>query len=162
MSAPLSSVPAFIEVILVALSRDPAEIDGMHGTVVIAGQAGGTPSVVQPHGRCTFYIIHRTNLLTLAALDALVGIDSEFLVVYHHAVEVCTDYIRVESGCRTLVEFCDATSVLLDEMDDVGQLMARHIEFLGFFILRVSLHKRQTDVTLGHDYRKHRLLQFLL
>jgi hypothetical protein len=81
-------VPAFIEVILVALSRDVAVVDGMHGTVVITSQTAGTPSIVKPRGRCALNIIYRTHLAALAAAGAYVFIDGELLVSNHLLVEV--------------------------------------------------------------------------
>ncbi len=142
----------FIEVILVALSRDAPVIDGMLGTVVIACQTRGTLSVVQPYGWRAFYVIHRTDLLTLPASDAFVRIHCKLLVGHHLPVEVLTDHIRVESGSAALVEFLDTTSALLDNMDDMGQLVSRHIEFQRLFVLGVCLHKRQTYVTLRHHH----------
>jgi hypothetical protein len=65
----------------------------MHGTIVIAGQTRGTPSVVQPYGWCTLYIIHRTYVLAFATTDTFVGIDSELLIVHHLAVEIFTNDI---------------------------------------------------------------------
>ena len=65
------------------------------------------------------YIIHRASVLAFATTDAFVGIDGELLIVHHLAVEVFTNDIRIESGRRTFVEFLDATSALLNHIDDV-------------------------------------------
>jgi hypothetical protein len=81
-------VPASIEVILVALSRDAAIVNGMYGTVVITSQTAGTLSVVQPRGRRTCDIVYRTHLAALAAAGAYVFIDGELLVSNHLLVEV--------------------------------------------------------------------------
>ena len=123
---------------------------------MIAGQTRGTPSVVQPRGRCALYIIHRTDLLTFPASDAFVRIHRKLLVGHHLPVEVFTDHVRVESGSGPLVELFDAPSALLDDMDDMRQLVARHIQFHRLLVLGVGLHKRQTHIALGHDHREHR------
>ena len=81
-------VPASIEIILVALSRDAAVVDGMYGTVVITSQTAGAPSVVKPCGWGTFDIVYRTHLAALAAVGTSVFIYGELLVSNHLLVEV--------------------------------------------------------------------------
>jgi hypothetical protein len=86
-------VPASIEIILIPLSGDAAVVDGMYGAVMITGQTRGTLSTMQPSGRCTYYIIHRTDLRALATLDTDICIHRELLVGYHLLIEIAANHV---------------------------------------------------------------------
>ena len=60
---------------------------------MIAGQTTGTPSVVNPRGRCSFDIIDGTYLGALAALDTHILIDGKLPVRNHPLVEVTADNV---------------------------------------------------------------------
>ena len=129
----------------------------MHGTMVITGQTTSTPSVVNPRRRCSFDIIHGTDLGAFAALDTHIFIDSEFPVCNHPLIEVSADDVGLESGCGSLFQFLDASTPFLDHLNDMGQLQLRQFYLHRFLLLGICLHKRQTDIALGHNYGKQRL-----
>ena len=110
--------------ILLSPPRNTPVVDGMHGTKVIAGQTTGTPSVVNPRGRCSFDIIHGADLRTLAALDTHIFIHGEFPVRYHPLVEITADDIGVESGSGTFLQLFDTAPPFLDHLDDMGPRMS--------------------------------------
>ena len=89
---------------------------------MIAGQTTSTSSVVNPRGRCSFNIIHGTNLRALAALDTHILINGKLLVRDHPLVEIAADDIGIESGRGTLFQFLDAPTPFLDHLDDMGHL----------------------------------------
>ena len=124
---------------------------------MIAGQATSTPSVVNPRGRCSFDIIHRTDLGTFSALDTHILIDGKLLIRDHPLIEVTTDDVGIESGSGTLFQFLDAPTPFLDHLDDMRHLQPRQLYLHRLLFFRICLHKRQTDVTLGHDHGKQRL-----
>ena len=126
----------------------------MHGTMMIAGQTTGTPSVVNPRGRCSFDIIHGTDLGALAALDTHILVDSKLLIRDHPFVEVTADDVGVESGSGSLFQFLDASATFLNHLDDMWQLLRRQLYLHGFLLLSVGLHKGQADVTLRHNHGK--------
>ena len=98
---------------MIPLPRDLAIVDGMNGTVVITGQTTGAFAVMEPYGRCTFDIIHRTNLRTLAALDADFRIHRELLVCDHPLVEVAPDHVGIEAGSGPFFQFLDTPLTVL-------------------------------------------------
>jgi hypothetical protein len=81
------------EIILVALPCNAAVVDGMYGTMVIAGQTASTSLVVNPCGRCTFDIIHRTDFGTHPTTGTYVCIDRKLPVCYHPLVEIAADHV---------------------------------------------------------------------
>ena len=107
----------------------------MYGTMMIAGQTTGTPSVVNPRGRCSFDIIHRTDLGALAALDTHIFIDGEFCICNHPLVEVPADDVGIESGSGSFFQFLDTTTTFLNHLDDMGQLLRRQL-YLHRFLLQ--------------------------
>ena len=146
MSERLFLVPASIEVILVALSRDAAVVDSVHGTVVITGQTTGTFPIVKPRGWCTFNIIDRTNFAALATASAYIIVHSELLVSNHLLVEVGADDVGVESGSGAFLQFFDAPFAVFDDADDVVQLVSGILNLPMFFVYWVGLHEWQTDI----------------
>ena len=90
--------------VLPALSGDTAVVDGMDGTIVVTGEAAGTLAVMEPYGGRTLDIIDRTDLRTLATLDADIGIDHELLVSNHPLVEIAADDIGIESWGGSLLQ----------------------------------------------------------
>ena len=86
---------------------------------MIAGQTTSTPSVVNPRGRCTFDIIHGTDLFAFATLDTHILIDGKFLVRNHPLVEVPPDNVGIESGRSAFLQFLDASASFLDHLDDM-------------------------------------------
>ena len=88
--------------------------------MMIAGQTTSTPSVVNPRRRCSFDIIHGTDLGAFAALDTHIFIDGEFPVRNHSLVKVTADSVGIESGCGTLFQFLDAATPFLNHLDDMG------------------------------------------
>ena len=58
-----------------------APVNGVARTMMITGKTVGASSVVNPHGRCTFYIIYRAQSGTEATLDAGILIYPELFVV---------------------------------------------------------------------------------
>ena len=146
MSERLFLVPASIEVILVALSRNAAVVDSVHGTVVITGQTTGTFPIVKPRGRCTFNIVNRAHLTTFATAGACVTVHSELLVSNHLLVEVGADDVGVESGSGAFLQFFDAPFAVFDDADDVVQLVSGILDLPMFFVYWVGLHEWQTDI----------------
>lgn len=124
---------------------------------MVASQTTSTPSVVKPRGRCSFDIIDRTDLLTLAALDTNVFIDGEFLVCNHPLVEIPADDVRIESRSGPFFQFFDTASPFLDHLDDMRHLLLCQFYLHGLLFLGIGLHERQTYVALGHDDREERL-----
>ena len=77
------------EVILSAFAGDLSVVDGVDGTMMITAETTCAAAVVFPLGCFAKYdVTDRTHLGTFATMDADVGIDGEFLVGYHEAVEV--------------------------------------------------------------------------
>ena len=80
------------EVILSALAGDWSVVDGMDWTMMIAAETTCAAAIIFPFGRFAKYdVTDRAYLRTFAAMGADVGIDGEFLVGYHEAVEVGPD-----------------------------------------------------------------------
>lgn len=97
-----------------------------------------------------FDIASRAHFLTLAAMDAEVGIYGEFLVGYHIAVEVGTDNVAEGPRRQTspgvnlaLAMFCYYLTVFM-------QLLGRFLYFRVLPFWLVGLHKRQTDIAFRH------------
>ena len=124
----------------------------MNGTVMITSQTTGTPSVMKPYRGCTFDIIHRTDLRALAAMDADIRIHCELLVCDHPLVEVATDYVGIEAGSGTLFQFLDTPLAILQNTDNMVQLALGVLNLPMLLVLRISFHKRQTDVRFRHDH----------
>ena len=145
------------EVVLPAASGDLPEVDGVDGTIMVAGQAGGTPSAVQPCRRCSLYVIHGAYLHAFAAPDAGIAVYGELLVGNHLLVEVVADDVRIESGSGSFLQFLDAAPAVLDDADDVVQLSPGIVYLPALFVLGIRFHEWQADVALGHDDREESL-----
>ena len=89
---------------------------------MIAGQTTSTPSIVNPRGRCSFNIIHRTNLRTLATLDTDILINAKLLICNHPLIKIAADDIGIESGSGSFLQFLDTTMPFLYHLDDMGHL----------------------------------------
>lgn len=79
-------------------------VDGVDGAVVVTGEATGALAVVEPFGRGASDIVDRTDLRTLATLDADIGIDHELPVRYHPLVEIAAYDIGVEAWGGALLQ----------------------------------------------------------
>ncbi len=121
---------------------------------MVASQTTSTPSVVKPRGRCSFDIINRTDLLTLAALDTNVIVNGKLLIRNHLLVEIPADDVRIESGGGTFFQFLDTTTPFLDHLDDMGYLLCCQFYLHSLLLLGIGLHERQTNITLRHDDRE--------
>ena len=105
--------------ILPAFAGDTAVVDGVYRTIVVTGKTAGTLAVMKPSGRRTLDIVDRTDLRTLATLDAGVGINHELLVSNHPFVEIATDHIGIKSWRCTLFQRHDALPAVLDGCDNL-------------------------------------------
>ena len=118
---------------------------------MIASQTTGTPSVVKPLGRCTLYIVDRTDLAALATTRTDISIDGELPVGNHALVEILADDIGEETGCRPLVEFLYATNTVLEDAGHMFRLLTGLFYLLVFAAFGIGIHEWQADVAFGHD-----------
>ena len=143
-----------LEIILATLPRNAAVIDGMRGTMVVTRQTTGALSVVQPHGRCTFYISHRTYTGTQTTLDAGLTIDGKLAVGYHPTVEKRTNHIGIEAGSGTTLQFDNSGLATLDGLGNTLHDSACLGNLLMLARWCVGQHERQANIGFGHDDRK--------
>jgi hypothetical protein len=148
------SVFSSFKVILSSGTGDFTIVDGVDGTMVIAGQTTGAAALMEPGRRRACDIVHRTDLGALSTTDAHIIIHHELAVCNHVFVEIATNDIRVESGSGAFLQLLDTTFAVSDDRNDMAQLMPGILNLPGFFLHGVCVHKRQTDVRLGHNHRK--------
>ena len=109
---------------------------------------------MHPNGRCTFYIIHRTNFCAFATLDADICINGELTVCYHLLIEIAAYHIGVETGSGTLLQFLNTFTTSLDGIDYMHQFLLGLGYLFLFFLFWISVHKWQTDIRFWHDDRE--------
>ncbi len=137
--------------VLPAFTGDTAVVDGVYGTMVVTGETAGTLAVMEPLGRRTLDIVDRTDLHTLATLDADIGINHELLVSNHPFVEIATDDIGIKSRGCTLLQRHNTLPAVSDGSDNLGQLSTGVGNLRSLFLLGIRIHERQADIRLGHD-----------
>ena len=128
----------------------------MNGTVVIASQTAGTLPIMQPFGRCTLYIVHRTHLAALPTLDAGVRIDGKLPVRDHLLVEIPANDVGIESGSGTFLKTLDAALTISDHLRDALQLQFSIFYFPALLLLSVCVHEGQAYIRLGHRHGEER------
>ena len=121
---------------------------------MIAAETTRTAAIIFPY-RCVVKcnVADGAHLSTLAAVDADVGIDGELLVGYHKAVEVGTDDVAERPGRQSERQLRVARLPFGDDALEVGQPAAGLILLLTLAFGCVGIHKRQTNVALGHRQR---------
>ena len=137
--------------VLSTLAGDGAVVDGVYRTMVVTGQATGTPAVMEPLGRSALDVVDGTDLRTLAALDAEIGIYRELPVRNHPLVEIAADDIGIEPWGGALLQRHDTLASVLDGGDDFRQLPLGIGNLTGSLLLTIRVHERQADIRLGHD-----------
>ena len=104
--------------VLSAFAGDGAVVDGVDRAVMVTGETTGTTAVMEPLGRSALNIIDRTDLRTLATLNAEIGIDHELLIRNHPFVEITSDDIGIESWRGTFLQRYDTLPAIFNGSDD--------------------------------------------
>ena len=105
--------------VLPAFAGDTAVIDGVYWTMVVTGETAGTQTVMEPLGWCTLDIVDRTDLRTLTAMNARIGINYELLVSNHSLIKIATDNIGIKSWSSTFFQRHDAFAAVLNGSDNL-------------------------------------------
>ena len=145
-----------VEIVLALTSRATGKVDGMDGAMMVAGEAGGTQSIVLPFGRITgtaVDIAHGAHLLALAASDACSSIDSELAIGNPMLEEKAAQHDAVSAGPSALVDVFHAPGATHDAWNHRCQLLT----CVGNLALRgfggINLVDKGEIVGLGHDDR---------
>ena len=128
--------------VLSTAAGDGTVVDGVDGTVVVTGEATGALAVVEPFWRGASNIVDRTDLRTLATLDADISIDHELPVCYHPLVEIAAYDIGVEARGGALLQGYDTLSAILDGSDDSRQLLSGMGKLAGSLLFCIRVHER--------------------
>ena len=86
---------------------------------MITSQTIRAPFVVKPHGRCTFYVVDRTQLLAQTTLDAGLLVDPELLIRDKMLVVITTNDVGKSERDSPLHQFFDITLTLGYDLADV-------------------------------------------
>ena len=130
--------------------RPSAKLDGVGGTMVVAGEAGEAIIVVKPLGLAplaSLNIAYRTDAGTTPALDAAVGNDMEGLVADEESLEETPHGTREEPRNRTAGESLERGITLsavpsgngLDKGVELAGGLCLLLLFLG---RRINIHER--------------------
>lgn len=95
----------FSEIILSAFTGDVAIVDGMNGTVMIAGEAAGAVAVAAPYGEFVGAegdVACWTDFGAQTAVKADIGVNTERLIGNHEAVEEAADDVGESPRQRSL------------------------------------------------------------
>lgn len=121
---------------------------------MITSQTIRAPSVVKPHGRCTFYVVNRTELLAKPALDTGMFVDPEFLVGNQVLVVVAANDISIGKGNAALHQFLDIMLALGYDLADMHHALAGRLDFLAGLLVSIQMEERKADIRLGHHNGK--------
>lgn len=98
-------------------------------------------------------VTHRAHLRAQAAMQAHVGIDREFPVGYHVAVEVGTDDVAERPRRQSQRQSAVPRLSFLYHLNIYIQVLPGLLLLRVFALRAVSVHEGQADVALGHRER---------
>ena len=124
---------------------------------MITSQTICAPLVVKPHGRCSFDVVDRTQLLAQSTLDAGLFIDPELPVGNQVLVVIATDNVGIGKWNGTLYQFLDTTLSIGYHLADMCHPLTGRLDFLVRFLVSIQMQERETDVRLRHHDGKTRI-----
>lgn len=145
-----------VEIVLALASRAACKVDGVNGAMVVAGEAGGTQSIVLPLGRITgaaVDIAHGTHLLAFAATDAGCGINGKLAIGNPMLEEKTAQHNTVSAGPSALVDVLLATRATHNARNHSCQPLARIGNLALGSLGGINLVDKGEIVGFGHDDR---------
>lgn len=142
------------EVVLAFVFREPAEVDGMARTVVIARHAGEAAASVEPFGAregCGLAVGHahvadRAMLDASAASGASRGINLEPFVVDEPGMEERAEATAVEAWRGSAVDGHTHGTAVDEDVGEAHEGCAGFHLFLCLAQVGVNIHEREADV----------------
>ena len=118
-----------------------APMDGMGRTMMITSQTIRAPLVVKPHGRCSFYVVNGTQLLTKTALDASLIVDPELRVGDEMLSIIAANNIGIGKRNAPFDKFFNVSLALGDYLADMLHPLAGSFNLLASLLVGVQMKK---------------------
>ena len=108
---------------------------------MITSQTIRAPLVVKPHGRCSFDVVDRTQLLAQTALNASRFVDPELSVGNQVLVVIATDNVGIGKWNAPFYQFFDVTLTFGDDFADVCHALTGGLDLLACLLVGVQVQE---------------------